>query len=82
MGNSRAVACKDFVDMQPMELQILTYFTRVDSHNSYDRLERTKAPDPTISVLIQWHYWDRMAVWRFIVGQRVWTNMRLIQCFG
>jgi len=52
MGNSRAVACKDFIDMQPMELQILTHFTRMDSHNGYVRLGHTKAPDPTQSVPI------------------------------
>jgi hypothetical protein len=46
MGNSRTIGCKDFADMQPMELQSFTHFTRTDGNAGYVRLGRTKAPDP------------------------------------
>jgi hypothetical protein len=52
MGNSRAIGCKDFVDMQPMELQGFTHFTSHNRHVGYVRLERIKAPDPSRPVLV------------------------------
>jgi len=52
MGYSRAIGCRDFIDLEPMELQCFTQFTRSDGHPGYKRLGRTEAPRPTHVVSI------------------------------
>jgi hypothetical protein len=51
-GTSRIIGCKEFVDMQPMELCCYAHFMRPDMCVGYVRLGRTKAFDPSHSVLI------------------------------
>lgn len=58
MGNSRAIGCRDFVDMQPMTLQTFTHFTRHHRHPGYMRFGRTSAPSPSLTTSIPLVGWD------------------------
>lgn len=52
MGSSRSIGYHGQTEMQPLELRCLAHLTRRDDHPGYVRLERTVAPDPSQSVII------------------------------
>jgi hypothetical protein len=52
MGSSCAIACKETVKKQPVELQCFAPCTRHERHTGYVRVGRTRAPNPSRPVSI------------------------------